>query len=404
MVAVVVAGSFGASFGQMLRVCRKPVKESRRGLINHKIMKNIFSGLVMTCLLFSACKKNINDNEAISEEKLRTTETKIENGRLSFSTIAAYEQFLNLSDKESFVKSLPGSKDFISFKNRNVSIQNQQARSINGCDVPEELIENNPVFFNMLDVNGIVQINGTVYRYDYCNNKMWVMNSTNALDPAIYQNFMGGVETAGVVGSFPNYVDVLEAVAQGYKTMPDPATVTGNEIFQSPMPNSFLGPDVAENCYINNNQKAPKDQNILMDGKLEYAQFAIYFHLYGKEKYKTRCLINWCTSSNSDRNWRVNYSYSFRRKGKNSDDSGTGQASPVGYNQNELEQTVYSFSRGLRWAYLQWDVVNMFTNKLKVERNGGSAWTLIANESYPTFRNVNNFQFQNGVNHFILRF
>lgn len=366
-------------------------------------MKRTLLGLTSVVLLLSSCKKGLDESNNTPDKNVLSTNAKIENGRLSFRNAAAYEQFLSLPDKQSFVKALPGGNDFVSFKNRKANMQNQQARMINGCDVPDSLIDDNPDLFNTLDTNGIVEISGELYRYDYCNQKAWVISAANAANTTYYADFMSGTLRTNIVGSFPVYVDAIEAVAQGYTTMPDAATVAGNEIFE-PIPNSFFGPDNAENCYINNNEENPLDQNIKMDGKLEYAQFAVYFHFYGKEKYQTRCFFNWCTSSNSDRNWRVNYWYNFRRKGRSYDETGRGQASPVGFNQNETKQDFYSGNRGLKWADATWDVVNMWTNKLKVERNYGSSWILIANETYPTFRFVNNYQFQSGISHFFLHY
>lgn len=366
-------------------------------------MKKILTAMVAFAISFYGCKKRLVEQDSLPEKKRLSTGITIQNGHLSFLTASAYEQFLAMTGKEKFVQSLEGSGEFLSFINRKAGMQNQQARIFTGCEVPEELVADNPGFFSMINADGIVEISGTLYRYDYCRDRVWVISVANAANGSYYADFMAGEERTNIVGYFPTYVDAIEAVAQGYTTMPDPETVAGNEIFQN-VSSGLLGTTMLENCFINNNEKDPKDQNIKMDGKLAYDKFAVYFHFYGKEKYQTRCFFNWCTSSNTDRNWRVNYLYKFRRKGRNYEETGYGQLSPAGFIQNETQKDYYSGSRGLVWGDGGWDVINMYTNKLLVERNGGSLWTVIANEFYSTFKNVNNYQFQTGTKPFLIHF
>ena len=356
-------------------------------------MKKLFFVCSAVIVLASSCKKNDNIMPVDRETDL----AKIEEGRIIFTSNETYHHYLELSNREEFVKSLPGSANFINFKNGKAVAA--ASRNINGCNVPDEVIENNPAFFDMLDINGTVQIGSYVYRYDYCNKQVWVISAANKIVTSNNSAFMNGAKVSGVVGSFPNYVDVLEAVATGYSDMPEATTVQGNEIFEK---NGFLslGNTTQEYSYINNNEKSIKDQNVLMDGKLAYEAFGFYFHFYGKEKYKVRSLINWDVTTGGRRDWDVAFNYSYRRKGSNSDNSGVGQVSPGGNRENKADKTFYEGSRGLRWGNSKWNVNNMWTNQMRVERNGGSAWSLIGSYFLNSFQFRNNYQFTGFVSYF----
>jgi hypothetical protein len=218
---------------------------------------------------------------------------------------------------------------------------------------------------------------------------MWVISTANNLNSTYHNNFMNGTETAGIVGAFPNYVDVIEAVASGFTTMPVPADTIGyGEIF------GFLGPPLhQEKCNINNDEKYPQGQNVIMDGLLEYDKFAVYFHFYGKEKYKEPCFFNWCTSTGGRRDWYVYYWYQCQRKGQSQWLTGQGNLYPPYSGENKTDKTFYEGSRGLKWGDASWKVENMFTNKRLVERNYSTYWYLVASESYGSFKFTNNYTF-----------
>ncbi len=218
---------------------------------------------------------------------------KVVNNHLLFSSVEEYNRLFTLSpeDKGQIFSDLERKNDFVSMKkkwadNTEAAGNNKSLRIFGGCDVPDSLIEDNKDFFSTLDSNGIIQIDSTVYRYDYCTGGAWVISSADAANSTNYNDFLGGRQRANIVGFFPSYVDVTEAVVEGYKTMPDTNTVQGNETFERG--SGLFSTTTNENMYINNNPKSPKEVQDF-DGKLSYDKFAFYFHFYGKEKYQTSC-------------------------------------------------------------------------------------------------------------------
>ena len=87
-------------------------------------MKKILPGLTMVVLLFSACRKDLQDRDQ-SEADLPASLVKIENGYLNFRTAAAYDQFLKRPGKEDFIRALPGAGAFTSFKQQRTKMKNQ---------------------------------------------------------------------------------------------------------------------------------------------------------------------------------------------------------------------------------------------------------------------------------------
>lgn len=366
-------------------------------------MKKILFGLALISLL-PACKKDNAPADTISKENGSSNVIKVEKGRLNFTSVAAYENFLSARDKEGLINTLPEKEDFISYKNRKSNPQAAQARVIGNCDVPEDLIESNPVFFDfIINAEGIVEIADNLYRYDYCNEKVWVISVANAAVDTYYADFLAGIERRDVVGWFYTYVDAIAAVEEGYRTMPAPGTETDNEIFKG----TLLGRTILEEMYINNDEKNPKGQvNARMDGKLSYDKFAVYFHFYGKEKYQERCFFNWCTNSGpGHRDWYVHYDYQYRRKGNSNPVHIIGNINPPLAGDNKVDKTFYEGSRGLRWCDATWDVEKVLTNYVAVDRNLGSRWGYVCPaQGFSSFAYRNNHQLSCGDIHFYIHY
>ncbi len=367
-------------------------------------MKKILPVLGAIVLFFSACKKTMQDKNIIQGLNTVPPRVTVENGHLSFRTAATYEAFIEDGSHQNFVKGLPGGNDFTSFSDKNKLMSSQPSRVINNCDVPDELIENNPVFFGMINEEGIVEIEGTLYRYDYCNEKVWVISVGDSHNAEYYASFMNGIEIPGKVGWFFTYVDAIEAVAQGYKTMPEETTVSGIELFEK----VTVGARAVEYFYIKNDPKQPNKENVLMDGNLQYDKFAVYFHFYGKEKYRTPCMFNWCTSSGGNREWKVSFSYTYHRKGQNNPQSGSATIIPPSSGDNKADKTFYEGSRGLRKDLnsARWNVNNVYTRSVRVLRgeNPGGLF-LVGSYSIPTYQYKNNYQFPGSIDKpYVIRF
>lgn len=350
-------------------------------------MKKTFLMLLLITTLFSACKKA--PQNAIDP----LPDISVEKGRLKFSSVTVYEAFTTNAEKKDVLESLKKSASFVNFKDGGPAAGDGQGLVINGCDVPDELIEDNQEFFNTLNQNGVVQIGATLYRYDYCNNKTWVLDAAEENNGPAYQDFLNG-NPSSLVGVFPTYVDVTEAVAQGYRTMPDSATAAENEIFESM---TLFGDRGVEYFYINNDPKDPESYNVLMDGNLQYDKFGIFFHFYGKEKYRTSCFFNWCTSSAGARDWNVKYNYTYHRKGQSNPVSGSSTIyPPLSGGENKCEKTFYQGGRGLRANRnsVTWNVNKVNTNKVKIRRGTNpqnlSTFVLYSIERY---QYANNFVF-----------
>lgn len=338
-------------------------------------------------MLLQSCKKN-----ASVEQVPKSAMFQIQNGHLAFLNSNSYERFLSLSiaDKKIELLKLENYGEFESFKDKQAQTSNVSSRVINGCSVPDSLIGDNPDFFSTLDADGVVQIGRMVYRYDYCNDKVFVISASDALNQTYYNSFMQGVEIQNVVGAFPTYVDVVDAVDSGYKTMPDTNAVRGNETFERV--GGFLGNVHLENFNVTNNPKDEKEVN-QFDGKLAYDKFGIYFHFYGKEKYQTPCFFGFCTSYYGPRDWSINYQYNYKRKRSSTIISGSGTLNPPVSGENKVDYDFYSGSRGLKkdQGYARWDVMNVYTKTARIERNQGSGWSTVTNYGLLLFSYVTNY-------------
>jgi hypothetical protein len=331
-------------------------------------------GLVISVsLLLTACKK---ENLTVPSEPT-DAEIKVQNSRVVFSSGQSFESFFlkTSTERAAVLETISQNANFTSLKKKKELSAAGATRMIGNCDVPDELVENNEDFFALLDVNGVIQIGTFLYRYDYCNNKAYVTSAVSDNDQT-YSDFLAGNTSNTAVGWFETYVDVIDAVESGYTTMPDPATVAGNEIFQDSdgsQTNSFFGGTGHEWKYFNDLEYERDHNNARMDGKISYDKFGFYFHFYAKEKYQKLTYIGFITASDGTRDWKVDFSYSYRRKGQSSPRSGSGtNVRPPLAGENKLGRDFYEGSRGLHWANARWDVWN-HTNYHRVVRGPFSA-------------------------------
>jgi hypothetical protein len=105
---------------------------------------------------------------------------KIENGHLAFESRADFDRLFELPQKTraAFIKSYESSSEFTSLREKENSTNVSNQRIINGCDVPDSLIEDNEDFFATLDRDGVIQIGNDLLRLDYCNSKVFVISTS----------------------------------------------------------------------------------------------------------------------------------------------------------------------------------------------------------------------------------
>ena len=321
-------------------------------------------------LLFISCSKIGVIISSPDDSNL--PQIKIEHGHLAFPSAREYLKVFSLSIdvRNTILKDLEDSPLFTSYAER---IKNNgidfSTRVLNGCDVPEDIIYDNSGFFSTLDQNGVVGIDGFLYRYDYCRDNIFVITTSDAAKTANYNDFISGRTTNSLIGSFPSYVDVIEAIAQGYRTMPDENSVRGIDIFEK----VSLEKSLLEDLRFNEIGASDGAGIVRMDGKLAYFTAGIYFHFYAKEKFQRKGLVAWYTSNDGPRNWFVNYEYKYQRKGRSSENNEQGYLNAPKTGENKVDKTFYEGNRGLKKYYAKWDV-DIYSDYVKVSRNGGSRW------------------------------
>jgi hypothetical protein len=302
---------------------------------------------------------------------------RIEEGHLVFESRASFDQLFQLpaQTRTDLLNRLESSTDFISFREKQSAVITSNQKTINGCNVPDSLIEDNEDFFSTLDRDGVIQIGDDLFRLDYCNSKVFVIAANVAQQGNNYNDFLSGNINNTNVGWFYTHVDVLDAISLNYRTMPDTTQISDPEGIFSQAKTGLLGKTKTESKFINDHDLPETPLSRIMDGKLAYDKWGIYFHFYGKEKYKYHALIGlWITAESSSEgtdNWRVEYKYEYLKKGNNQSlQSGGGTLTPptVG-NPNKIDKTFYSGSKGLKDGFAQWDVHNDRTDYVKVSRN-----------------------------------
>jgi|GEM_PF-5578342 len=280
------------------------------------------------------------------------------------------------------IEKLEATPGFTSLREKGKTSAAANQRIINGCNVPDSLIEDNPDFFSTLDENGVIRVSNYYYRYDYCNDKVWVISFANASNPANWTDFLNGNASNPAVGWFHTYVDVYEAVNTGYYTMPDEREVEGNEIFENVKLFDFSDKNL-EDFRFNEPETGNGPNNVRMDGKLAYDKFGIHFHFYGNEKFQRKNSAFWFTASDGTRDWYIVYQSRYRRKGSSTDVNDNGTLIPPLGGKNKLDKSFYKGSRGLKKLYARWDL-DIYTNLVYVTRNDNGIWQYIFGSLTPT--------------------
>jgi hypothetical protein len=143
-------------------------------------MTKKFTFAVLASVMLAACQKETTppQPEIITEESMPTV--KIENGHLAFESRADFDRLFELPQKTraAFIKSYESSSEFTSLREKENSTNVSNQRIINGCDVPDSLIEDNEDFFATLDRDGVIQIGNDLLRLDYCNSKVFVISTS----------------------------------------------------------------------------------------------------------------------------------------------------------------------------------------------------------------------------------
>ncbi len=298
---------------------------------------------------------------------------KIEDGHLVFESRASFDKLFELPAqvRKGLLFRFESSQEFTSLREKESTAITSNQRIINGCDVPDSLIEDNDDLFRTLDNDGIVQIGSDLYRYDYCNDKVFVIAASIAYQGNNYNDFLTGNTSNSNVGWFPTYVDVQDAVAAGYRTMPDPKLVEGNETFKSGAPGGRLH---EWKYFYDMEEDGSSPDNTRMDGVLAFDKFGIYFHLYGKEKYQRQGWLGWQTVQTGTRNWLVGYQYQFHIKKQSTIMSGNGTLTPPPIHEvNKVQHDFYSGGRGLLSYEARWDVRNYTTYHTVYRKSSASA-------------------------------
>jgi hypothetical protein len=326
--------------------------------------------LYIMSLLFISCSKRSDFISSPYDSNLPQIE--IDGGHLIFPSAKEYSKlfFLNENTRNTILKKLEALPAFTSYTERMKNDWiNDNARVLNGCGVPEDVLYENAVFFSTLDQNGVVGIDGFLYKYDYCSDKIYVISTSDAAKATNYNDFINGRTTNSLIGSFPSFIDVIEAVAQGYRTMPEENSVRGIDIFEK----VFLEASLLEDFRFNEIGVSDGAGSVRMDGKLAYFTAGLYFHFYAKEKLQRKGVVAWYTSNDGPRNWFVNYEYKYLRKGRSSENTEHGYLNAPKTGENKVDKTFYEGNRGLKKYYAQWDV-DIYSDYAKVSRNGGSRW------------------------------
>src|SRR2546423_5143524 len=137
-------------------------------------------------VLVVGCKKSVEDLQRIGEGP----NVSVKNGHLVFQTQGDYEKYLQLGHnaKQQFIMALHQDVSFISARDKTKSSgkSNVNARMIRDCDVSDEVIEDNPELFDLLDRDGVTQIGRDLWRLDYCNNRVFLISESDALTQQNY--------------------------------------------------------------------------------------------------------------------------------------------------------------------------------------------------------------------------
>lgn len=357
-------------------------------------MKNIIL-MAIAAVVFIGCQKQTQAPENLKKTNRITDNfsVKVQNGRLSFPSEKAYNNYLH-SEGEKVINAKIKSSDFVSLiaARKNLEQKTSLRTTAKECEIPDELIKDNKRFFQLLNKSGIFEVGNYVFRYSYCDSGVWVITKRNFKNDQYRNKFMLGELTKNIIGFFPSNVDAFAVLNMGIISMPE----KGSSEYQILRSNEDVTTMKAharhyyEHFFINNEESG----EVRLRGKLSYDKFAVYFNFYGKEKYQTNGAIGWTTSSTGDRDWKVDYYYRCRRKGKNYDYTGTATIQPPLSGKNKVIKTFYDGSRGLKNGEASWKVYNVLSTLRYIERKYGASWTPITpNTEYFFSDTTNNYIF-----------
>jgi hypothetical protein len=364
--------------------------------LKHSKLKSNFLIALGLSLSIVACKKN--DIQIVDPtENGDLPKVEIERAAIKINSESDFNIFTGLTQTESseFVADLKATNGFTSFTE--VAKISVSSRQIGSCTLPDDIVEANLSFLNLLNSDGVIIIDDHTFRLDYCNSKIYVISNADAADPAKYAEFLTATQTNGYIGAFPLDVDVLDAVSLGYRTMPtNPDPTIHDELFRGW---NLLGLRGHEKMFWNNTKPGTKEDFRLdkrMDGLISYDKFGLFFHLYGKEKYqKPNFLGVWLTTSEGDRDWFVTYDLVCQPRKRDLITQTRIRLNPgFGTNsgENKLDKTFYQGTRRVNYAYVRWDVTQPVAREVEVYRGqtqGGQSF--IFYNSQPALGVMNNY-------------
>lgn len=343
----------------------------------------------MLLTIVVGCKKNDRLSINLAKQDIISVNAKVVNKHVSFKSTKDFRAFFDLAPETRKIMTKNLESEFTSMRQYRLSRRNTVQRMIKGCDVPDDVIDDNDEFFSLLDSNCIIQVGDDLFRYDYCNEMMYVISNAASSDDSKYYNFMTGNTSDTNVRWFPSYVDGLEALDSGYRTMPDTSTVAESEIFSRSVGNTKYE---EYKHFRDVDDKGSTTRNTQVYAKLAYDKFFFYFHFYGKEKYQRPFpLFQFMTVSYGTRDWRTEYSYQYLRKKSTTNYSGSGTEYPPLSRENKLEKTFYGGSKALQRIYVRWDVFN-YTDVISVNR-GENGYYIGDYISYPGVTYLSNYDF-----------
>ena len=289
------------------------------------------------------------------------------NGRLIFGSFDDYETVLTM-DPANRAKALSAFGSSV-----------KHLSSVEFLDLLQDSVKSEETYeaalplVEIINQSGIVEMNNYIFRIDIKNQKAFLLESANeneenmnALLNGLSNGFIKEYSlTDDVIGILQNDVEVSSARLSSI-------WFTGHEY------------KYVDDC-------ASKEENIevpkryadgAMDGKISYDSYAIYFTLYGKEKYQRKNFLSQLVTINigelTASPWYVEFDVKFKSKKRGSSWSQyTGNLNPgdgVSGSKNECKRTFYARMRGLSsGSYLKWNVQNKNVRWAQIHR-GTNEW------------------------------
>lgn len=375
---------------------------------NLSMIKKPIIALFAVILLFS-CSKDDGISKIPTAAKLNPS-IDVVGGHLFFKTKNDFAVLFEMpyAERHTLLQSLQKRPDFNSYlENKEEKLMNAATTTTNNnCVVSSSLMEDNADFFSTLDENGVISIGDYYYRVDVCNEKVYVINSGFITQDA-WNAFLEGDVSNGQVGWFDTYVDVLQAIEDGYTTTP--AIIPEDDAFLNAWPFERWHEEMRLQRDTNS-----VSNNTRLDGMIAYDKFGIYFHFHAKEKFQRNtnisffCSPTWITKADGPKDWYVNYNYKCRQKRRNNDLTGNGtltvQNNSYG-GEDKVKKTFYEGWRGLQKLYIRWDV-HAIAPYVKISRGTECGRNFIFENYRSLFFNipfpVSNFQARSGAQYPLL--